>query len=77
LKFLGRAFVTKIRSAAFDRGEVREETNNFEVGDSVRILKNKKVFEKSTEKWSAQLYIIDSIDKLFFKIKNKFIKKKL
>jgi hypothetical protein len=62
--------VTKIRSAAFGRGEkAREETNNFEVGDSVRILKNKKVFEKGTEKWSAQLYTIDSIDKLSFKIK--------
>jgi transcription antitermination factor NusG len=46
--------VTKIRSAAFDRGEkARKETNNFEVGDSVRILKNKKVFEKGTEKWFA------------------------
>jgi hypothetical protein len=63
--------VTKIRSVAFDRSEkAREETNNFEVGDSVRILKNKKVFEKGIEKWSAQLYTIDSIDKLSFKIKN-------
>jgi hypothetical protein len=63
--------VTSIRFAAFDRGKkARKETNNFEVGDFVRILKNKKVFEKGTEKWSAQLYIIDSIDKLSFKIKN-------
>jgi hypothetical protein len=63
--------VTTIRSAAFDRGEkAREETNNFEIGDSIRILKNKKVFEKGTEKWSAQTYVIDSIDKLSFKIKN-------
>jgi hypothetical protein len=63
--------VTKIRFAALNRGEnARKKTNNFEVGDFVRILKNKKVFEKGTEKWSAQLYTIDSIDKLSFKIKN-------
>jgi hypothetical protein len=34
------------------------------------ILKNKKAFEKGTEKWSAQTYTVDSIDKLSFKIKN-------
>jgi hypothetical protein len=47
-----------------------EETRSFSVGDQVRVLKKKGVFSKGSDMFSRQIYTIEEIDKLSFKIKN-------
>jgi hypothetical protein len=47
------------------------ETKSFKLGDQVRILKKKGIFSKGYDMFSQQIYTIDEIDKLSFKLKNK------
>lgn len=50
--------------------ETMKEFNSFHIGDNVRVLKPKEMFDKGKEVFSRQIYIIDEIDKLAFKLKN-------
>ena len=54
---------------AFNRQTVRvyKETGDFKIGDTVRILNDKKQFEKGTvPRWSADVFVIEE------KVKNKY-----
>jgi hypothetical protein len=61
----------RIRIEANLRGVVaKQETFTFSVGDTVRVLKNKAVFEKGTERFTKGLYIIAELEKFSFILKN-------
>ena len=44
--------------------------NSFKVGDSVRVLEQKNIFDKGRQVYSTDVYRIESIEGIFFKLSN-------
>ena len=42
---------------------------NIKIGDEVRIKLSKKQFDKEGQNWSTEIYIVDSMEGLKYKVK--------
>lgn len=61
----------KIRNKERDRSTLAYDLiNSFSVGDKVRVLKNKDIFEKGQKTYTKGIYTIEKIDKLALIVKN-------
>ena len=60
----------QIREAASFKTLLLDHTKNLHVGDRVRVLRNRNLFEKEGPKWSRQIYEIEEDDITNFKLKN-------
>ena len=49
----------------------KADFDKLQVGDEVRILKNKEVFDKGRNEWSTKTYKIDKIDGIYFDVDGK------
>ena len=59
----------QIRGAASFKTSLLDHTRNLHVGDRVRVLRNRNLFEKEGPKWSRQIYEIEKDDITTFKLK--------
>lgn len=62
----------KIRSNEYVRlNEYKKFMNNFKIGDTVRLLKKKKLFQKGNQTYSKKIYVISNINHLSLDLLNK------
>ena len=59
----------QIREAAAFKTSLLDTKKNLNVGDKVRVLKNRVLFEKEGPRWSKQVYEIEEDDITTFKLK--------